>query len=50
MNPLEYSTIDALIPKIGSAIVKPALKLSRELLNRKTRRMDTRSLDEFDDD
>jgi hypothetical protein len=47
MEPLEYGSIDALLPRLAGAVVKPALELRRRLLERKARRMSARSLDDY---
>ena len=48
IDPLEYSGIEALLPKVGTAIVEPAMRLRQSLLDQRTQRMDTRSLDDYD--
>ena len=47
-EPLEYRSIDDLIPRLRSAVVQPALKRRRELLARRAETMGRRSLDDFD--
>lgn len=47
MEPLEYSGIDALLPKLAVAIVEPAMSLRRRLLEQRTQKMSTRSLDDY---
>lgn len=49
-EPLEYPSIDALISKLGSAVVQPALERRKVLLARRAESMGTRSLDAFDVD
>lgn len=49
-EPLEYPSIDVLIPKLGSAVVRPALERRKVLLARRAEDMGTRSLDAFDVD
>jgi uncharacterized protein YjbI with pentapeptide repeats len=47
MEPLEYASLDALLAKLGSAVVKPALELRGKLLERKAKRISTRSLNDY---
>ena len=47
LEPRRYGSIDELISKLGSAVVKPALEMREELLARRARTMAIRSLDEF---
>ena len=47
-EPLVYSSVDELIPKLRNSVVKPALKRRKMLLTRRAEKMGTRLLDEFD--
>jgi uncharacterized protein YjbI with pentapeptide repeats len=47
-EPLEYRSIDDLIPRLRSAVVQPALERRRELLARRAETMRRHSLDDFD--
>lgn len=50
LEPLEYASIDALLPRLGSAVVKPALEMRERLLARKARQMSMRSLESYGTD
>ena len=47
-EPLVYSSVDELIPKLRSSVVGPALEMRKDLLARRAEEMGTRSLDEFE--
>ncbi len=49
-EPLEYPSIDDLIPKLGSAVVKPALERRKALPACRAEKVGTRSLDDFNPD
>jgi hypothetical protein len=47
-EPLVYSSVDELIPKLRNSVVAPALEMRKVLLARRAEEMGTRSLDEFE--
>jgi hypothetical protein len=49
-EPLYYRSIDDLIPRLGSAVVQPALERRSKLLARRAEIMGQRSLEDFDFD
>ena len=48
LSPYEYGDLDELLPKLGTAVVAPALQRRRELLARRAEIISTRSLSDFD--
>ncbi len=46
-EPLEYGSIDELVPKLGTAVVEPALQRRKALLARRAEEMGKRSLDDY---
>lgn len=46
-EPLVYSSVDELIPKLGNPLIKPALERGKVLLARRAEEIGTRTLEGF---